>query len=256
MERHAICYLSVVPVRAKDTDTSEIVTQLVFGDMCEIIAESKKDNWVKVQLDDDAYEGWVDPKQIVEIDLITYHRYKREKAVYVIEELARINTGDKIMLLPIGARLPFFEKGFIEVGNVVWEFYGRAGHYDKTDVLRIAKHFIGVPYLWGGKTQFGIDCSGFVQQVFKLCRKQLPRDAYQQEDVGLDVSFDDVKPGDLAFFSNDAGKVIHVGIVLENQNIIHAHGEVRIDVLDEKGILNTSKNTYSHKVSSLKRIFY
>lgn len=254
MEKHAICYLSIVPVRAEASDKSEIVTQLIFGDLCEVIEE--QGNWSKVRIDSDGYEGWIDSKQIVEIDMIAYHRYKRERPIYVLEELAKVNTGEKLILLPIGARLPFFEKGYIEAGNVMWQFLGRAGHYDKNEVLRIAKLFIGVPYLWGGKSQFGIDCSGFVQQVFKLCRKQLPRDAYQQEEEGLSVEFEDTKPGDLAFFSNEKGKVTHVGIVIENQNIIHAHGEVRIDVLDEKGIYNTSKKTYSHKLTSLKRIFY
>ena len=256
MEKHAICYLSVVPVRAEASDKSEMVTQLVFGDLCEILEENEAGNWSRIKIDSDDYEGWVDSKQLFEIDMVSYHRYKREKPIYVLEELAKVNTGDKLILLPIGARLPFFEKGYIEVGNVMWQFLGRAGHYDKNEVLRISKLFIGVPYLWGGKTQFGIDCSGFVQQVFRACKKQLPRDANQQVNEGVEVSFLDVKVGDLAFFSNASGKVIHVGIVIENHNIIHAHGEVRIDVLDEKGIYNTSRKTYSHNLSSLKSIFY
>ena len=256
MDKYAICYLSVVPVRAEASDKAEIVTQLVFGDLCEIIEENGAKTWFRIKNDSDAYEGWVDPKQITEIDLLSYHRYQREKPIYVIEELATINTGDKIIHLSVGSRLPFFEKGYLEVGYTVWQFLGRAGYYDKMELAQAAKLFLGTPYLWGGKTQFGIDCSGFMQQVVKMCGKTLPRDAYQQIEAGRDIVFSDIQKGDLAYFANAEGRIIHVGMLIENNNIIHAHGEVRIDVLTEEGILNTSKGTYSHKLVALKRIFY
>jgi cell wall-associated NlpC family hydrolase len=121
----------------------------------------------------------------------------------------------------------------------------------------IAKKFLDTPYLWGGRTFMGIDCSGFTQVVFRVNGKNLLRDAYQQQTQGKKINFESATSGDLAYFSNEEGKVIHVGIILKEKNkvgIIHASGKVRIDSLDEKGILNNDTQSYSHRLHSIKRI--
>ncbi len=111
------------------------------------------------------------------------------------------------------------------------------------------------PYLWGGKTPFGIDCSGLVQMVYRLYGINLPRDAYQQAEIGASLSFiEESEPGDLAFFDNQQGDIIHVGILLKNHNIIHAHGTVRVDQIDQTGIFNIHNNMHSHKLRLIKRI--
>ncbi|HSI91779.1 MAG TPA: C40 family peptidase, partial [Adhaeribacter sp.] len=115
--------------------------------------------------------------------------------------------------------------------------------------------FLRAPYVWGGKSVFGIDCSGFVQQVMGVCGVQMPRDAWQQVAIGEEVHFATLaQPGDLAYFENAEGRIIHVGILLENQQIIHAHGEVRIDYLDHYGIYNQQRKRYSHRLRLIKRV--
>ena len=112
-----------------------------------------------------------------------------------------------------------------------------------------------MPYLWGGKSTFGIDCSGLTQQVYKLGGYELPRDAYQQAELGEVLSFvEEAEPGDLAFFDNADGKIIHVGIILGDYKIIHAHGKVRIDPFDSNGIFNTDSQKYSHKLRFIKKV--
>ena len=118
-----------------------------------------------------------------------------------------------------------------------------------------AYHFRNAPYLWGGKTPFGIDCSGLVQMVYRLYGINLPRDAHQQAEIGASLSFiDESEPGDLAFFDNEQGDIIHVGILLKNHNIIHAHGTVRVDRIDQTGIFNSYNNMHSHKLRLIKRV--
>jgi len=112
---------------------------------------------------------------------------------------------------------------------------------------------LNAPYLWGGKSFFGIDCSGFTQQVFRFLDKRLPRDAYQQAEEGMTVEFDETEVGDLAFFANASGKITHVGIILENMQIIHAHGAVRLDELTKEGIFSADKGGITHYLTVIKR---
>ncbi len=114
---------------------------------------------------------------------------------------------------------------------------------------------MNAPYLWGGKTPFGIDCSGFTQMVYKLNGHALLRDASEQASQGIALSFiEESEPGDLAFFDNSEGQIIHVGIIMEDNHIIHAHGKVRIDRLDHSGIYNIDKKIHTHKLRVIKKI--
>jgi cell wall-associated NlpC family hydrolase len=120
---------------------------------------------------------------------------------------------------------------------------------------QIAQKFLNAPYIWGGKTPFGIDCSGLIQQIFKICGYKLYRDAWMQFNQGNPVdSIENSRPGDLAFFENDQGKVTHVGIIMEDNRIFHASGFVKIDYLDEKGIYSKELSGYSHNLKGIKRI--
>ena len=123
-------------------------------------------------------------------------------------------------------------------------------------IVNCAKEFLNVPYLWGGKSFFGIDCSGFTQIIYKIHGIKIPRDAYQQAEIGDALTFiEEAKPGDLAFFENKEGRIHHVGIILADQKIIHAHGKVRIDSLDSTGIFNKDQNKHTHKLRFIRSYF-
>ena len=129
------------------------------------------------------------------------------------------------------------------------------GQKQKNNLIETALLYLNTPYLWGGKTPFGIDCSGFTQMVYRLNGFQLLRDASQQATQGDALSFiEESSPGDLAFFDNNEGDIINVGIIMENHHIIHAHGKVRIDRIDHSGIYNVDTNTHSHKLRVIKSI--
>ncbi|HNC29596.1 MAG TPA: C40 family peptidase, partial [Cyclobacteriaceae bacterium] len=114
--------------------------------------------------------------------------------------------------------------------------------------------YLNAPYLWGGKSPFGIDCSGFVQMVFKINGYKLQRDSAQQAKQGKNVSFQDMLPGDLMFFKNKENQIVHVGIFMGDEKIIHASGKVRIDHVNEEGILHMESRVYTHSFSLARRI--
>ncbi len=249
--------LSLVPMRAETSDKAEIVTQMLFGECYEIVA--RDGNWVRVQLASDNYQGWIDHKQHNPVTVAYYQNWKATQHARAMDLVQVVTSSDTRIPIGIGSYLPFFDGMSIKVNDVSMVYNGRASNPDTitttAQLVKIANGFLKAPYLWGGKSIFGIDCSGFTQQVFGVCGYQLPRDAYQQVSHGDEVHFvTQALPGDLAFFSNDEGRIIHVGIVLEGQTIIHAHGEVRIDTLDHNGIYNATSKRYSHKLRIIKRI--
>ncbi len=251
--KYAICQVSVVPLRAESSDRSEMVSQILFGEKVEIL-EVKK-NWVKIKSEFDNYEGWADEKQFLEVSEEEFNSGQIGK--YASESFNLAVEKENPITLPMAAHLPNFENGKIKFGNLEWEYLGefQSGNLEKSELPHLAMMYLNTPYLWGGKSVFGIDCSGMVQQVYKFCGVKLPRDAYQQAEIGEALSFvEEAEPGDLAFFDNTEGKIIHVGIILEGNKIIHAHGKVRIDPIDSTGIFNTDSQTYSHKLRVIKKI--
>ena len=222
------CFLSVIPVRREPKDTAEIITQMVYGETCEIITQlGNEHNFVQIKMTKDGYEGWVDHKQLKEIE-------DSEEKEYVLSKGQRIGS----VSLPLAAE--------------VSDKYVQKGILSKDDVIPFSQKYLNSPYLWGGTSDFGIDCSGFVQQVYKVCGVTMPRDAYQQFEVGEEVFFADLQAGDLVYFGKD--RVTHVGIMVSTNEIIHAHGFVRISPIDEKGILLDDKSGYSHHWIGAKRV--
>ena len=254
---YGICLLSLVPMRAEMSDKAEIVTQMLFGECYEVVA--REGNWVRLQLATDGYQGWIDYKQHNPVTWEYYQNWTNTSHPRVSDLLQIVKHGNTQIPVGIGSYLPFYSGQYIRVGDVEMEYIGNvtnaSGSVSNADVVKVAYSFMKAPYLWGGKSVFGIDCSGLTQQVFGLCGYQLPRDAYQQVSHGEEVHFvTQTQPGDLAFFSNDEGRIVHVGIVLEGQRIMHAHGEVRIDTLDHNGIYNADRKRYSHNLRIIKRI--
>jgi len=249
--------LSLVPMRAETSDKAELVTQILFGECYEVVA--REGNWVCVQLATDGYRGWIDHKQHTPVSGAYFQEWCSVPHARTMELVQLVTRGEVRIPVGMGSYLPFFDGAQIRVGDERFAFTGKASsigeQYTGSQLIEVASSFLKAPYLWGGKSVFGIDCSGFTQQVFGICGYQLPRDAYQQVVQGDEVHFvSQTRPGDLAFFSNQEGRIIHVGILLEGQQIMHAHGEVRIDTLDHNGIYNTDRKRYSHQLRIIKRV--
>lgn len=249
-----ICNLAIVPIRLESNHRSEMVSQLLFGEHFEILETIK--GWVKIKLHFDAYEGWIDDKQYQPISESDFGLLS-SKEILLNADLIEYITGKGNMLFPIplGASLSFLDAPQINTSEFSFEGLKASGKNPKTEILKTAFMYLNTPYLWGGKTPFGIDCSGFVQMVYKLNGHSLFRDASQQATQGEVLSFiEEAEAGDLAFFDNEEGKITHVGILMNDNYIIHAHGKVRIDRLDHLGIMNVDTKRHTHKLRVIKKI--
>ncbi|MBQ9638189.1 MAG: C40 family peptidase [Bacteroidales bacterium] len=224
-----------------------MVSQLLFGET--FTADVHTDEWLHVQLDADAYEGWISLKQGTPLDATT-HAQLQKWSHRLSAPVSNILVDNFPILLPCGARLP--EKACRVANHTIDPAQAPV---EPLDPCRAAKQLIGAPYLWGGRTALGIDCSGLVQTAFSLSGILLPRDAYQQADCGHPIDdLQHVQPADLAFFANLSGRIIHVGICLSPSLIVHASGQVHTDQLDACGIFHTTHHTYTHRLHSLRRI--
>ncbi|WP_053991178.1 C40 family peptidase [Mangrovimonas sp. TPBH4] len=247
--QYGICNLSIVPLRLEPSDKSELVSQVLYGDFFKVLEQRK--HWSKIRLHFDNYEGWIDNKQYLEIEQENYNTLKGELPKLSSDLLEFVqDANDNLITVPLGSSL----NGLSVLehqhdGNLV------QGIQPKEQLLNTAFTYLNAPYLWGGKTPFGIDCSGLTQMVYKLNGYKLLRDASQQATQGEALSFiEESEPGDLAFFDNNEGHIVHVGIIMANNYIIHAHGKVRIDRLDHSGIYNVDKRMHTHKLRVIKKI--
>lgn len=250
--------LSLVPLRAETSDRAEMVTQLIFGECYEVVG--REGSWVRVQLAADGYRGWIDQKQHKQVSASYFQEWVGARHPRATDPVQVVRIGGLSIPTGIGSYLPFFDGQHIRINDDLLPYNGAASDPSipakPAQVMQVAHSFLKAPYLWGGKSVFGIDCSGFVQQVYGICGYQLPRDAYQQVSHGQEVHFaTQTAPGDLAYFSNEEGRITHVGLMLEGQQIMHAHGEVRVDTLDHNGIYLSDWKRYSHRLRIIKRIF-
>ena len=251
---YGICNLAIIPLRVEPNDRSELVSQVLFGEHFEVLEVLKQ--WIKIKLTFDSYEGWIDSKQCQHITEEEFKQLEKEPIV-LNSDLIEYITGKNNLLIPIplGSSLSFLGIENINIDNFEFEGLKVTGIKPKIDLIKSAFMYLNAPYLWGGKTPFGIDCSGFTQMVYKLNGYKLLRDASQQSTQGEALSFiEESQPGDLAFFDNDEGKIIHVGIIMSDNYIIHASGKVRIDRLDHLGIYNSELNKHTHKLRVIKKI--
>ncbi|WP_309641071.1 C40 family peptidase [Flavobacterium sp.] len=249
-----ICNLAIIPLRAEASDRSEIVSQVLFGEHFKVLETLKQ--WAKVTLQYDGYEGWIDVKQFQAISEDQYNQLS-EDAIILNSDLVEYitSTNNLLMPIPLGASLSFLNHTDINVSGFDFEGMRISGVKPKSNLINTSFMYLNAPYLWGGKTPFGIDCSGFTQMVYKLNGYHLLRDASQQAKEGEALSFiEESEPGDLAFFDNEEGKIIHVGIIMDDNYIIHSSGKVRIDRLDHLGIYNAETNRHTHKLRVIKKM--
>lgn len=249
-----ICNLAIVPIRGEASDKSEIVSQLLFGDSFSILEQTPK--WIKISTAFDQYEGWIDSKQfqpLTEEQFLTLEQVPYQLNGELIDFISYNQTN--LIPIPLGSDLRLLVNSEINTQNYQFEGTQLSGIKPKSELIKSAFLYLNAPYLWGGKTPFGIDCSGFTQMVYKLNGYKLLRDASQQATQGEALSFiEESEPGDLAFFDNEEGAIIHVGIMMENNYIIHASGKVRIDRIDHLGIYNVDTGRHTHKLRVIKKL--
>ncbi len=247
---YGLCALSIIPIRANTDQASEQRSQLLYGDTFKITEHRKE--WNKIRVTSDGTEGWIQKNQITPLSKELYKELKAVKYPAYSSDLIAFVSHQKSQLTPV------------LLGSVVqnaktldhsFEGESVSGTMDKDQLVPTALQYLNAPFQWGGKTPFGIDCSGLVQMVYKINGYSLPRDAGDQAKEGEVLSFvEESSPGDLAFFDNGEGVIIHVGIIMRNNHVIHAYGCVRIDRLDQTGIFDVEKGTYTHHLRVIKKI--
>lgn len=234
-----------------------MISQILFGECFTVLEKFKY--WSRIKLSFDDYEGYVDNKQFLIISEDLYSRIESEETKIYSGEIIDFITENQnsFFTIPLASRLPSYKDSIFELNSNKLKFDGNifSGKLHKDEIIQKAFIYLNTPFLWGGKTPFGIDCSGFTQMVYKLCGYKLLRDANQQAKQGEVLSFiEESEPGDLAFFDNEEGEIIHVGIILKDYHIIHAYGKVRIDTLDHSGIFNNDLQAHTHKLRVIKKI--
>jgi hypothetical protein len=257
---YGISNLSIIPVRKEPSEKSEMVTQILFGEHFEI--REQMVGWTNVKLEFDGYEGWVDSKMITPLSTRALRKIEKYPTAITSDVITIVPVSDEQnLMLVAGSTLPVWrpylkqfsipKKTFLATGEVI---YGELKNPREVAINQALKYF-NAPYLWGGRTPFGVDCSGFTQIIYKMIGIKLPRDASAQVNFGRAMSFvDEAEPGDLAFFDDDEGNIVHVGIIWKRNKIIHASGQVRIDNVDQFGIFNVDTQRYTHKMRVMKKI--
>jgi cell wall-associated NlpC family hydrolase len=249
--QYGICPLSVVPIRLNPEDSSELISQLLYGDYYKVIDTRKF--WSKIRNANDSCEGWISNLQL---KLITEEEYNilvaKKDHSYAYDLVSFVSTSENALIpIVIGATISnatFLKHTFEGATNQ------QTNH--KNTLIEVALLYLNAPYLWGGLTPFGIDSSGFTQIVYKINGYNLLRNANQQATQGEALSFiEESEPGDLAFFDNNEGVINHVGLIMQNNYVIHVSGKVRVDRIDHTGIFNTETKTYTHKLRVIKKIF-
>lgn len=254
------CSVAVCPVRKEASHEAEMINQLLFGEVAEVL-EKGKGNWSYVRGLTDGYEGWVNKQQLESLPEAEA-RDENYSLVWNNELFHPIETSFGLMMIPCGSTLRNFSKGIGRIGNFEYRYTGKevrdkSGLSASTEIIgSLLKNWQNAPYLWGGRQPMGVDCSGLTQVIYKMMGIDLPRDAWQQALKGTNVDFiQQTQPGDLAFFDDENGKIYHVGILLSNGRIVHASGRVREDHLDASGIVHAQTGARTHSLRIIKRYF-
>jgi cell wall-associated NlpC family hydrolase len=245
-QKFGFCHAPVCAVRQSTSDTSEMVTQLVFGETFGVL--TKEHHWIRLQSLNDGYEGFVDRRHLIGLSEIEVQRWHDQRNIN-LSFITILESSWGTLNLPAGSFVGSGE-GF----NIGQEHFTFSGLHKKSQRDSLLKSMMNVPYLWGGKTSFGIDCSGLSQLYFKTRGINLPRDAKDQQRLGTPIEFNDILQDDLVFFQNISGNITHVAIALNSTEVIHASGRVRIDALMDGNIWNNELQEITHIFHSASRM--
>ena len=258
----ALALHSIVPVRAEAKESAEQNTQMLFGELCEVLEEQPR--WKRIRLENDGQEGWVDAKMVTPMSEKEYRAHKKamKDAARVVFPMAYAMSENNGQTIPLtaGTQLTNYQDGRFEVLGVGFRIDPNMVSVaplalTQESLLQVVRFFLNVPYLWGGKNALGMDCSGFTQVIMSLFGKALLRNASEQVTQGKAVNeLKKTQAGDLVFFDHEDGKISHVGIVIDAERVIHCSGRVKVEKLDEKGIFNAETGEYSHHLVQIRRI--
>lgn len=206
--RYGICPLSIVPMRFEPSDRSELVNQVLYGEYFKVIEQRKQ--WSRIRLAHDKYEGWIDNKQYLEINADQYAFAKAQPVALTLDPVQFVSgEHNALTTVVMGSSVHA-----ISLLSATFDGLTHRGKTNKSALIETALLYLKTPYLWGGRTPFGIDCSGFTQMVYRLNGFSLKRDASQQSGQGEALSFiEESEPGDLAFFDNAEGTIIHLSLI-------------------------------------------
>jgi len=254
-----VCTFSIIPVRLTPLHQSEMVNQMLFGELCKII--DSEGEWLRVSLIHDSYEGWINETQLLKISEDEFKRLNTIDPYHSLElvQLIKNKTNNQLFPLLLGSSLYAERTKAFRFNETDYIFEGNHSEplksVERKQLLENAYQYLHAPYLWGGRSPFGIDCSGLAQMTYKLSGVNIYRDASQQVSQGDTINFlSEAKKGDLAFFDNEEGEINHVGILISGNSIIHASGRVRIDQIDHQGIYNWEKGIYTHNLRVIKSL--
>lgn len=269
MVEEGIILHSIVPLRAEGSECAEQLTQLLFGETVDVLEEAER--WIRVRNDADGMEGWVDFKMLTKMsdeEFAGYSAVLRESTAFVRMPMAYALSMNNSQTIPLaaGTRLPKYENGTFEVLGVPFRIdpsmvLEKPMPLNQDSLMQLSRFFLNTPYLWGGKNALGMDCSGLTQVLLSLMGVQILRNASEQATQGEPVaSLSEARPCDLVFFDKH-GRVTHVGILLTQDTVLHCSGRVKVEKIDEEGIVSSENNTlykvgdHTHHLCAIRRFY-
>ena len=260
MNVSGICFQAFIPMRRDPDERSEMISQVLYGESFTILENRNILNYSLIHLDHDDYEGWIDSKcisSLTENDKNYLSSADIEISHNIFSSLKSSKTPFPL-IIGCGSTVRHKEKKVIDLTE---NDYSYSENIEKVlidnlrlNLIKFGQNLVGIPYLWGGRSGFGIDCSGLCQNLFKQVGIKIPRDSGLQSTIGMNINIEESQAGDLAFFENQDGKIVHVGMIIGQNLILHASGKVRIDKIDSQGIFSNEMNRYTHKLSVIKKI--